>query len=936
MRTTKILRFSSSIALLLFFAWQGHAQNTTQHFTTAAGWSTADHVRTLGDINGDGKADIVGFWNDGVYVAFSQGQSFSEPKLLLRNLAKNAGGWSVKDHTRVVGDVNGDGKADIVGFGGNDVFVALSKGETLSDLTVWLKNNLSTNHGWNNREHVRTVADVNGDGKADLVGFGGAGVFVAYSGATQAGTAQMLVNNFAINAGGWEVSKHTRLLADINGDKKADIVGFGGKVLTALSTGNNFAAIKTNNQDFYTNPNQWNLLKHRRMMADVNGDGKADIVGFTENKVYVSLSKGDDFDVQKMCFQDFTYSGGGSWRTDKHVVTMADVNGDGKDDIVGFKDDGVYVAFSNGQCFEAAKKVAFGNQEVTYSAFIPEPNAKYQIRLASDPTKALTLEAQSTYDSKGHPLKVIHLLNLTASVGNPLGFIPYGDGKYYQLHYNENRYFGVLPDESRNVGLFYGDVNPRKLFRFLIDSKGNVIIKSALNDDDKHVIGVADDGKNIVVLAQHTVTPDRMLFTLTKYIEEPPAGAPSSNTNPRPNDGKPATLFPETHTVPKTVPAMKFKLIDLVCIETQDDGSDEIVLNVWIDGKRMSIPTNGYQDMNEESETEQWMLDRAFSFTNSVKVEIREVDREISGFEDIDNSGNETIGVLELDMNSAQGDQIKSFMGPDDSHYILRFQLGNVEILPIAFFSDEHINEYVLPASKQGGSLVDSAFDEQKRAFDKLDEYFGQNKDTPTSPIASPDISPEAEIVLNQTITAVTGAIAGVCVKSGPVGWAVGGALLAVGAATFLPAYFAGQNGVLELEIANLSNQKLEIESFEMSSGKKVSGSNKGGIIPAKGGPDQTPISFFSFRKKWGMTGIVGKINFKPTPHMPKGMIVEFSTPFVGTSTCKVDIPVANGNSNAGKSAWNGMMRAYIGMDARNDLFPKIIVTLQNDTSGNK
>ena len=30
-------------------------------------------------------------------------------------------------------------------------------------------------------------------------------------------------------------------------------------------------------------------------MADVNGDGKADIVGFTESKVYVSLSEGGGF-----------------------------------------------------------------------------------------------------------------------------------------------------------------------------------------------------------------------------------------------------------------------------------------------------------------------------------------------------------------------------------------------------------------------------------------------------------------------------------------------------------------------------------------------------------------------------------------------------------------------------------------------------------------
>lgn len=327
------------------------------YFTPPNGWNMTEHVRTMGDINGDGKDDIVGFGGAGVFVSISNGRDFSAPKMLVKNFAIGSGAWQVSKHTRTTGDVNGDGKDDIIGFGESAVLVSLSTGYGLEEPVVWLDHYFTEPNGWNNREHVRTVADVNGDGRADLVGFGGAGVFVSFSNGRGFSKPERLINNFAIGAGGWQVSKHTRLLADINNDDKADVVGFGGQVFTALSKGNTFDAFTESGQEFYTNPNWWNLKRHRRMMADTNGDGKVDIVGFTENKVYVSLSEGDRFGPKKMCFENFTYSKG--WSPEKYPIAMGDINGDGNDDIIGFKDNRVYVAFSNGFCFDDPVAVSF-------------------------------------------------------------------------------------------------------------------------------------------------------------------------------------------------------------------------------------------------------------------------------------------------------------------------------------------------------------------------------------------------------------------------------------------------------------------------------------------------------------------------------------------------------------------------------------------------
>ena len=85
--------------------------------------------------------------------------------------------WNNTNRVRTLADVNGDGKADIVGFGDDKVYVALSNGNGFNTAQAWT-NSFTTNSGWNNIKRVRTLADVNGDGKADIVGFGDDSVYV--------------------------------------------------------------------------------------------------------------------------------------------------------------------------------------------------------------------------------------------------------------------------------------------------------------------------------------------------------------------------------------------------------------------------------------------------------------------------------------------------------------------------------------------------------------------------------------------------------------------------------------------------------------------------------------------------------------------------------------------------------------------------------------
>ena len=205
--------------------------------------------------------------------------------------------------------------------------------------------------GWRVDKHPRFLSDVTGDGKADIVGFGNAGVYVSRNQGNMAFTGpKRVVNNFGYSAGGWRVDKHPRFLADITGDGKADIIGFGNAgVYTALNQGNaTFSGLTRVIDNFGYSAGGWRVDKHPRAMADLTGDGKADIVGFGNAGVYVALNRGNGtFTGLQRVIDNFGFAAGG-WRVDMHPRLLADMSGDGKADVVGFGNAGVYIAYNRG------------------------------------------------------------------------------------------------------------------------------------------------------------------------------------------------------------------------------------------------------------------------------------------------------------------------------------------------------------------------------------------------------------------------------------------------------------------------------------------------------------------------------------------------------------------------------------------------------------
>ena len=90
-------------------------------------------------------------------------------------------------------------------------------------------------------------------------------------------------------------------------------------------------------------------------MGDLNGDHCADIIGFGDAGVYSATSNGDGtFAPATFILAAMGYNDG--WRIENHPRLAADMTGDGMADLVGFGDDGVWVSVSGGSGASSSSK----------------------------------------------------------------------------------------------------------------------------------------------------------------------------------------------------------------------------------------------------------------------------------------------------------------------------------------------------------------------------------------------------------------------------------------------------------------------------------------------------------------------------------------------------------------------------------------------------
>ena len=119
----------------------------------------------------------------------------------------------------------------------------------------------------------------------------------------------------------------TCFVADTTGNRLADIIMFGddGVHICFNNDNNTFQDPKMVTQSFAYTTRGWRVEKHIRFVADIRNIGRADIIGFGDPGVFVSLNNGKgSFAPSKLAVAGFGYNAG-AWRIDKHLRLLGDV-----------------------------------------------------------------------------------------------------------------------------------------------------------------------------------------------------------------------------------------------------------------------------------------------------------------------------------------------------------------------------------------------------------------------------------------------------------------------------------------------------------------------------------------------------------------------------------------------------------------------------------
>jgi hypothetical protein len=347
--------------LQLPFLGDGSLFNQPEHYETIQAGRRHLINKTVqsADLDGDGQDELVARGPTGI-VAYHFDPHVGQWIVISTGPAPfgDKWGWYQAKYYQTIqtADLDGDGKAEVLGRNGG--FIEWWKYD--ADLssptyTQWIGMpkgpGLSDSSGWNQPQYYTTIqcADIDGDGQDELLARGGGGLMpFKYNAANQTWMSLPWLTAMS-DSNGWKDPScyETIQCADIDGDGKLEVIG---RTSNAYPEGSGIRAWKYNGSSWdelawgpgYSDGNGWLAPSYYQTIqfADIDGDGRDELMSREGGGTQV-WKYGTDNDWHEMPYGPFGNSGGWSQPQQYQTIQCADIDGDGRDELLGRDSSGV-------------------------------------------------------------------------------------------------------------------------------------------------------------------------------------------------------------------------------------------------------------------------------------------------------------------------------------------------------------------------------------------------------------------------------------------------------------------------------------------------------------------------------------------------------------------------------------------------------------------
>jgi len=260
------------------FSWAG-ARRQTSWWTGRPPDIPVVGRTQLADLDGDGRDDLVGIYANGDVMVWRNTNGISGTTYSAASAVKVASGFGNPNATKF-GDVDGDGRADLVGLHYSGEVRVWRNTNGLSGTTYSAANPpVVVAKGFTDADRT-WLADIDGDGRDDLIGLYDPGDVMVWRNTNGITTTTYSAANPPVKVAAGFGDPFRNRFADLDGDKRDELIGVyangdvmvwrnsNGVTTTTYSAANPAVKVATG----FTDAN-------RTKLGDLDGDGRDELVG---------------------------------------------------------------------------------------------------------------------------------------------------------------------------------------------------------------------------------------------------------------------------------------------------------------------------------------------------------------------------------------------------------------------------------------------------------------------------------------------------------------------------------------------------------------------------------------------------------------------------------------------------------------------------------